>query len=46
MPGGEFHMDKAATFFRVFDIAFFAPGAVLFAAVWRLDTCQRPLIKE
>ena len=27
-------MEKSLSFFRVFDIAFFAPGILLFAAIW------------
>ena len=27
-------MEKSLSFFRVFDIEFFAPGILLFAAIW------------
>jgi hypothetical protein len=38
-------MDKAATFFRVFDVAFFAPGVVLFAALLRAGYIPDTVLK-
>src|SRR5262245_22986754 len=39
-------MDKTATFFRVFDIAFFAPGAVLFAALLRAQYIPKAAVSQ
>lgn len=38
--------EKTLTFFRVFDLAFFAPGTVLFLAIWKLGLLPLTLKAE